>query len=129
MQEPGNNPPPQPTTQSTPEQPQAWQTPPQQGYPPTPSGGPQMQTPSSNNKIAAGLCGILLGWLGVHKFVLGYNNEGVIMLLVSLIGGVLTCGAATGVISLIGLIEGIIYITKSDEEFMQTYVHNKKPWF
>ena len=31
--------------------------------------------------------------------------------------------------TIIGIIEGIIYLTKSDEEFVQTYIVNKKPWF
>ena len=126
MQEPGTNPPQRPT-QHAPEQPPAWQTPPQQGYPPMqpPPGGQPIQTPPSNNKIAAGICGILLGALGVHKFVLGYNTEGIIMAAVS----VFTCGLASPIVSIIGLIEGIIYLTKSDEEFMQTYVYNQKPWF
>ena len=30
---------------------------------------------------------------------------------------------------LVGLIEGIIYLTKSDEEFYNTYQVGKKPWF
>jgi len=129
MQDPGMNPPQRPTQQST-EQPSSWQTPPQQGYPSVPPpGGQSPQMAPNNNKLAAGICGILLGGLGVHKFVLGYNNEGIIMLLVSLVGGLVTCGVASGVIGIIGLIEGIIYLTKSDEEFMQTYVYNKKPWF
>lgn len=83
----------------------------------------------ADKKLPAGLCGILLGWLGIHKFILGYNTEGIIMLLVSVVGGIFTCGAATGVISLIGLIEGIIYLTKTDEQFVSTYVQNKKAWF
>ncbi|MEX0716039.1 MAG: hypothetical protein WD066_05605 [Planctomycetaceae bacterium] len=29
----------------------------------------------------------------------------------------------------IGLVEGIIYLTKSDEEFYQTYIVGKKEWF
>jgi len=53
---------------------------------------------------------------------LGYTNEGIITLVIS----VVTCGVAT---SLLGLIEGIIYLTKSDEEFYQTYQANKRPWF
>lgn len=36
-----------------------------------------------------------------------------------------TCGAG----SIIGLIEGIIYLTKSDEEFVQTYQVERKAWF
>jgi len=61
----------------------------------------------------------------VHKFVLGYTTEGLVMLLVSL----LTCGIAAPIMSIIGLIEGIMYLTKSDEEFVNTYVLNKKGWF
>ena len=38
---------------------------------------------------------------------------------------VVTCGVE----SVIGLIEGIIYLTKSDEEFVQTYQIEKKSWF
>jgi hypothetical protein len=29
----------------------------------------------------------------------------------------------------IGVVEGIIYLTKTDEEFHQTYVVGRKPWF
>lgn len=77
------------------------------------------------NKIAAGLLAIFLGCLGIHKFIMGYTKEGVIMLLVSL----LTCGIGASVMWVIGLIEGIIYLTKSDEEFIKTYVEGKKDWF
>jgi len=65
----------------------------------------------------------------VHKFILGYTSAAVIMLLVSIIGGILTCGVATIVMSIIGLIEGIIYLTKSDVEFDATYVYAKREWF
>ena len=85
--------------------------------------------PGADKKLAAGLCGILLGGLGIHKFILGYSTEGAIMLLVSLVGGFFTCGIASAVVGVIGLIEGIMYLTKSDEEFAQTYIINKKPWF
>jgi TM2 domain-containing membrane protein YozV len=83
----------------------------------------------SCNKIAAGILGILLGSLGIHKFILGYTKQGVIMLLVSLLGGMLTFGIASGIMGLIGLIEGILYLTKSDEEFISTYQTGRKGWF
>ena len=47
--------------------------------------------PRASNKIAAGICGILLGWLGVHKFILGYTGAGLIMLLVSVLAPIFTC--------------------------------------
>lgn len=77
------------------------------------------------NKIAAGICGILVGGFGIHKFILGMTGPGLIMLLVSL----LTCGVGWIVMWVIGLIEGIIYLTKSDEDFYKTYVIGKKEWF
>jgi TM2 domain-containing membrane protein YozV len=91
--------------------------------------------PGADKKIAAGLCGILLGGLGIHKFVLGYQQEGIIYLAmfgVIFILSIVTCGIGAFLFmvpSVMGLVEGIIYLTKSDEEFVQTYVINKKPWF
>jgi len=83
---------------------------------------------ASSKKILAGIMGILFGAFGVHKFVLGYTAEGVIMLVVSIVGFIL-CGIPTIVMGVIGLIEGIIYLTKSDDEFNATYVAGKKKWF
>ena len=83
----------------------------------------------ASNNIPAGICGILLGSFGIHKFILGYTGAGLIMLLVTIIGGVLTCGIAAGVMHIIGLIEGVIYLCKSDEEFVRTYVDGRKEWF
>lgn len=77
--------------------------------------------PGADKKIVAGICAILVGGFGVHKFILGYTTEGVIQLVITL----LTCGAG----SIIGIIEGVIYLTKSDEDFVRTYVENKKGWF
>ncbi|MGO4819929.1 MULTISPECIES: TM2 domain-containing protein [unclassified Flavobacterium] len=76
----------------------------------------------NNKKLAAGLLAILLAPFGIHKFLLGYTSEGIIWLVISLC----TCGTVTAIL---GLIEGIIYLTKSDEEFYQTYQVNKKGWF
>ncbi len=73
-----------------------------------------------NKKLIAGLLGILIGGFGVHKFILGYTKEGIIQILLSFLCGI---GA------IIGLIEGIIYLTKSDEEFYNTYQVGRKPWF
>lgn len=75
----------------------------------------------SEKKLVAGILGILLGGFGIHKFYLGYTKAGIIQIIVTLV----TCGVG----SILGLIEGIIYLTKSDEEFDQTYVHNQKEWF
>ena len=82
-----------------------------------------------NKKMLAGILAILLGSLGIHKFILGYNKEGIIMLAITLVLGVFTCGIGASLMGIIGLIEGIIYLTKSDEEFYNTYQASQKPWF
>lgn len=86
-----------------------------------------------NKKILAGILAIILGSLGIHKFILGYQKEGFILLAVTLVGWVLTCVGVgiflVWITGLIGLIEGIIYLTKSDEEFYNTYQVGQKPWF
>jgi len=79
----------------------------------------------ADKKLAAGICAILLGSLGVHKFILGYQTAGIIMLLVSL----LTCGIGGVVMSVIGIIEGIKYLTMPDDDFVETYIRNQKEWF
>ena len=73
-----------------------------------------------SKRIVAGIFAILLGWLGLHKFYLGYTTPGIIQLVL---------GFCFGVGGIIGVIEGIIYLTKSDAEFIQTYQVNKKQWF
>ena len=100
----------------------------------------------AGKKIVAGVCGIVFGQWGVHKFILGYNNEGIIMLAVSLGGyviyvigiflaiiliGIPMLAAIAGpiVMHIIGLVEGIMYLTKNDQEFVVTYGANRKGWF
>lgn len=95
--------------------------------------GSTPQYSQDNKRILTGVLAILLGHLGVHKFVLGYNSEGIIILVITLVGYLTLCffiGAfVLAVTSLIGLIEGIIYLTKTDVEFYEMYQKNKKPWF
>ena len=101
---------------------------------PVPAGG---QIPGAEKKIVAGILGIVLGTFGVHKFILGYQQEGIIMAaigagciignLIPFVGCITVFGSMA--IGVIGLIEGIIYLTKTDEEFVNTYITNKKTWF
>ena len=89
----------------------------------------------ADKKILAGILGIVLGSFGVHKFVLGYQQEGLILVGATVVAWIvffITCGIGFPLLmipSIIGIIEGILYLTKSDEEFVRTYIVNKKPWF
>lgn len=81
-----------------------------------------MSIPGAEKKITAGILAIVLGWTGAHRFYLGDTKGGLIRLAIS----VCTAGSIG---SLIGLIEGIIYLTKSDQEFVDLYVNGNKEWF
>lgn len=79
----------------------------------------------NSKRIISGIMAILFGSLGIHKFILGYTKEGIILLAISFV----TCGIGAAVTGLIGFIEGIVYLVKSDEEFMYQYQVNKRSWF
>ncbi len=87
--------------------------------PETTNPNPAGKIPGAEKKLVAGLLAILIGGLGVHKFYLGYTKEGVIQILLSFL-----CGLG----ALLALIEGILYLTKSDDEFVATYVNGRKGW-
>ena len=82
---------------------------------------PPMQSNVTSQRVLCGVMGLLLGGIGIHRFILGDVLGGILRIVIS----VVTCGAG----SLIGFIEGIIYLTKSDEEFIRIYQVGKKGWF
>mgnify|MGYP001477786591 CR=1 FL=1 len=78
-----------------------------------------MAMAESGKRTMCGILGILLGGFGVHRFMMGDTTGGIIRIVIT---GV-TCGAG----GIIGLIEGIMYLMKTDEEFDQMYP--EKGWF
>lgn len=86
------------------------------------------------SKVVAGVLSILFGVLGVHKFYLGYSGQGALLLVLFILGIPLMFLFGIGIIvwlvvGIITLVEGIIYLTKPDAEFQETYVKGRKPWF
>ncbi|MDD3155446.1 MAG: TM2 domain-containing protein [Victivallaceae bacterium] len=75
----------------------------------------------ANKKMTAGILGILLGGWGIHKFYLGMTSTGLIMLALTL--------CSCGVLGILGFIEGIIYLTKTDEAFYREYIVGRRQWF
>jgi TM2 domain-containing membrane protein YozV/ribosomal protein L40E len=63
------------------------------------------------SKLVAGLLGIFVGGLGIHRFYLGYNLIGIIQLCVTVALGIITCGVGALAGHLWGLIEGILILT------------------
>jgi TM2 domain-containing membrane protein YozV len=86
----------------------------------------------TKNKVTAGVLAICLGFLGIHKFYLGFRKPGLVFLLVNTIGfsvsWLMLC-IPNMVLGIIAVVEGIIYLTKTDEEFEELYVVQKKQWF
>lgn len=88
-------------------------------------GGGAPSAPGAKGRVTAALLAIFLGAIGAHEFYLGHNTSGLIRLGIGIVGLVIHVPAA----SIIGLIEGIIYLTKSDEEFQRVYVAGGREWF
>lgn len=83
----------------------------QQSVAPVASASGLSQVVGEKNKLAAILFAIFLGSFGIHKFYLGSIGWGVVYLLF----------CWTFIPGLIGLIEGIIYATMTDQAFAAKY--------
>jgi TM2 domain-containing membrane protein YozV len=76
--------------------------------------------PGAEKKIVAGILGIVLGGFGVHRFYLGDTTGGILRIVITF----LTCGIG----GWLGIIEGIMYLIKSDEDFVKEYIEGDKKW-
>jgi len=112
--------------------PPTYQVPPQQQqYYTQPQASGKVRSPgigsAKKEKWPAAALAFVLGFIGIHKFYLGYKTEGLIMLLVALIGG--ACfGIGMMVMMVIAIIEAVKYVTLTTEEFDATYVKGYKGW-
>ena len=102
--------------------------------------------PGVKSKTTAGLLAIFLGGVGAHKFYLGYTGIGLLHIAFWWVALFASCGACVAAFFTFGvslaliliiwliywsipIVEGIIYLTKSDDEFHQTYVVNTRVFF
>lgn len=81
------------------------------------------------DRVAAALFAFFLGAFGVHKFYLGCNRAGFSMLGLTIIGGLLTFGVAVIVSQAIAMMEGVIYLSRSQTQFQRIYVASQRDWF
>jgi TM2 domain-containing membrane protein YozV len=65
--------------------------------------------PQPKSKLVAGLLGIFLGGLGIHRFYLGFTKIAVIQLILTVVLGFFTFG----IVGLWGVVEGIMIIAGS----------------
>lgn len=78
----------------------------------TPTYAQEFNTSANNTRIIAALLAIFLGWLGAHKFYLGKPVMGIIYFLF----------CWTGIPTIVGVIEGILYLLSSPEKFQEKYL-------
>ncbi|MGM9812850.1 MAG: NINE protein [Muribaculaceae bacterium] len=91
----------------------------QQGYN-SASGGTVFDCgPSGRSRGVAALLAIFLGALGIHYFYLGKNTAGIVFLLIA----IFSCGVLAAVTSVLALVQGIIMLTLTQEQFEQKYVY------
>ena len=76
---------------------------------------------SGPSRVVASLLAIFLGSVGAHKFYLGNTGSGIIYLILGLFFGICTFGISTVVIGVVALIEGLFYLSYSDEQFAAKY--------
>ena len=89
---------------------------------------------STKSRTTAGILAILIGGIGIHKFYLGRTNPGIIM---AVLWGFCFCSSFAFILpffgcvalGIIGIVEGIIILGKSDAQFQQEYVIGQKDWF
>ena len=79
-------------------------------------GGGYAANELSNKKLLCGLLAIFFGTIGIQYFVLGKTAGGIYTILLSCI----TCGAW----GLVMLIQGILMLCMSDQEFKSKYIDN-----
>ena len=68
-------------------------------------------TPSGKSKLAAALFAFFLGWCGIHKFYLGRTGWGIVYALFFW----------TAIPAVVGFIEGVVYLTMTEEAFANKY--------
>jgi len=69
------------------------------------------------SKTTAGILALLLGGIGVHKFYLGKTGAGILYLVFFW----------TYIPAIVGFVEGIVYLTMSEEDFYRKYAKELTP--
>lgn len=71
----------------------------------------EVRTANGKNRMVAGILAIVLGDFGVHHFYLGNTGKGILYLIFFW----------TYIPAIIGFVEGVLFLTQSDEEFASKY--------
>jgi TM2 domain-containing membrane protein YozV len=88
-----------------------------------------MRQISIRDHRVAGVLAMALGAFGMHKFYMGYHDQGFILLIASILLGLVSFGLGILAIWMVAFSEGMTYFTLSQQEFERTYVEGTHNWF
>ena len=88
-----------------------------------------MRQISVRDHRVAGILAVVLGAFGMHKFYLGYHEQGFLLLLATIAVGSVSFGLAILAIWMVAFVEGVNYFTLSQAEFEKVYVEGTHNWF
>lgn len=80
------------------------------------------------NRIAVARAALFLGWLGVHKFMMGKTRAGIITLVITFLGSLFPLPGGV-VMFVIGVLESRKYRKLTDQDFEMEYLHGSREWF
>ena len=80
---------------------------------------------SGKSRGVFALLAIFFGYLGIHFFYIGKNGAGVTNIVITLFSWILLF-IPLGILSILTLIQGILALTMSEEEFERKYVNSSK---
>ncbi len=83
---------------------------------------------NDKRKLAC-LAAIFFGFVGAHKFVLGYRNPGIIMATLGIAGILSHFTIVTALVEVVAWVEAFLYFQMPQQTFEDTYVRHQKPWF
>ena len=89
------------------------------------------------DRATSAILAIFLGWCGVHKFYLGYASAGIVYMLITILSVFLIFSFFFSIIGVFtiyipvvfSIVDAIIYLSKTDEEFQAIYVEGHHEWF
>ena len=88
-----------------------------------------MRQISIRDRRVAGVLAMALGAFGMHKFYLGYHDQGFILLLATILLGLVSFGLGIFAIWMVAFTEGMNYFSLSQQEFERIYVEGTHNWF
>lgn len=83
--------------------------------------------PTGRSRGVAAILALFFGALGLHYFYIGKTNAGILFLAASF----LTCGVLAIVAQVVSFIQGILFLTSTQEEFERKWVNSPEsvPFF